>query len=334
MPRITARGVNSGITTLVGDVGAERRRPGAFSAVSVAMAFLRCGAASGTAVIQKMLLAGMSRQHDGIVSAARAGGRPNRACDRHAAARAGPILETDALPAPAAAFLTAGLRRWRWPRPASRPDLGRRRTSAATSRSTARRWTSAWTTSSTSRPRTWAGPSARTAASTSPWTSASAAYTLRGLMHTIRVAPVREMASEWEQEALKMLGRDVEVTGVFVQGNVSQTQRGSPSARRAVLELPGAAGEGAHGRDQVHPGDAREARRQPGQARRPDDPGGGEVPRPQPLRRPARHAPSAPPPTGSSRTTCTRCGSRARSRRARDGSSTPASSATPASGSR
>jgi hypothetical protein len=43
-------------------------------------------------------------------------------------------------------------------------------------------------------------------------------YMLRGLMHQIRIAPVRDIAYEWEQEAMKMLGRDIEITGVFVEG--------------------------------------------------------------------------------------------------------------------
>jgi Big-like domain-containing protein len=53
-------------------------------------------------------------------------------------------------------------------------------------------------------------------------------YTLRGFMHTIRIAPVREVATEWEDMALKMLGRDVEITGVFVQGGTSQLGGGAP----------------------------------------------------------------------------------------------------------
>jgi hypothetical protein len=53
-------------------------------------------------------------------------------------------------------------------------------------------------------------------------------YTMRGNIQTIRVAPVREMAYEWEQEALKMLGREVEITGVFVEGGGGQVQNGSP----------------------------------------------------------------------------------------------------------
>src|SRR5262245_37547212 len=42
-------------------------------------------------------------------------------------------------------------------------------------------------------------------------------YLLRGLLYQIRIAPVREIATEWEQEAMKMMGRDVEVTGVFLE---------------------------------------------------------------------------------------------------------------------
>jgi hypothetical protein len=36
-------------------------------------------------------------------------------------------------------------------------------------------------------------------------------------MYQIRIAPVREVASEWEDAALKMLGREVEITGVFLE---------------------------------------------------------------------------------------------------------------------
>ena len=53
-------------------------------------------------------------------------------------------------------------------------------------------------------------------------------YTMRGLMQTIRIAPMRELASDWDQEALKMLGRDVEITGVFIEGSGGQIQNGSP----------------------------------------------------------------------------------------------------------
>ena len=48
-------------------------------------------------------------------------------------------------------------------------------------------------------------------------------YLLRGLLYQIRIAPVREVATEWEQESLKMMGRDVEVTGVFLEIGQSQT---------------------------------------------------------------------------------------------------------------
>jgi len=48
-------------------------------------------------------------------------------------------------------------------------------------------------------------------------------YLLRGLLYQIRIAPVREVATEWEQEALKMMGRDVEITGVFLEIGQSQT---------------------------------------------------------------------------------------------------------------
>jgi Big-like domain-containing protein len=48
-------------------------------------------------------------------------------------------------------------------------------------------------------------------------------YLLRGLLYQIRIAPVREVATEWEQESMKMMGRDVEITGVFLEIGQSQT---------------------------------------------------------------------------------------------------------------
>jgi hypothetical protein len=54
-------------------------------------------------------------------------------------------------------------------------------------------------------------------------------YNLRGLMHSIAVAPVNEIAGEWEQEAMKMLGRDVEITGVLLSTG-SQAAMGGMSA--------------------------------------------------------------------------------------------------------
>jgi Big-like domain-containing protein len=47
-------------------------------------------------------------------------------------------------------------------------------------------------------------------------------YMLRGLLYQIRIAPVREIATEWEQESLKMMGRDVEITGVLLEIGSSQ----------------------------------------------------------------------------------------------------------------
>ena len=47
-------------------------------------------------------------------------------------------------------------------------------------------------------------------------------YLLRGLLYQIRIAPVREVATEWEQESLKMMGRDVEITGVLLEIGSSQ----------------------------------------------------------------------------------------------------------------
>src|SRR5262249_48314532 len=48
------------------------------------------------------------------------------------------------------------------------------------------------------------------------------AYGLKGLMYEIRVAPVPEVATEWENESMKMMGRDVEVTGVFLEAGSTQ----------------------------------------------------------------------------------------------------------------
>jgi hypothetical protein len=53
-------------------------------------------------------------------------------------------------------------------------------------------------------------------------------YLLRGLLYQIRIAPVREVATEWEQESLKMMGRDVEITGVFLEIGQSQTGGQTP----------------------------------------------------------------------------------------------------------
>src|SRR5260370_42243943 len=47
-------------------------------------------------------------------------------------------------------------------------------------------------------------------------------YLLRGLLYQIRIAPVREVATEWEQESLKRMGRDVEITGVFLELGAGQ----------------------------------------------------------------------------------------------------------------
>ena len=53
--------------------------------------------------------------------------------------------------------------------------------------------------------------------------STQRSYLLRGLLYQIRIAPVREVATEWEQESLKMMGRDVEITGVFLEIGQGQT---------------------------------------------------------------------------------------------------------------
>jgi hypothetical protein len=57
--------------------------------------------------------------------------------------------------------------------------------------------------------------------------STQRAYLLRGLLYQIRIVPVREVQTEWEQAALQMMGRDVEITGVFLE--TGQAQGGSPA---------------------------------------------------------------------------------------------------------
>jgi hypothetical protein len=57
--------------------------------------------------------------------------------------------------------------------------------------------------------------------------STQRAYLLRGLLYQIRIVPVREVQTEWEQVALQMMGRDVEITGVFLE--TGQVQGGNPS---------------------------------------------------------------------------------------------------------
>ncbi len=55
--------------------------------------------------------------------------------------------------------------------------------------------------------------------------STQRAYLLRGLLYQIRIVPVREVQTEWEQAALQMMGRDVEITGVFLE--TGQVQGGN-----------------------------------------------------------------------------------------------------------
>jgi hypothetical protein len=54
--------------------------------------------------------------------------------------------------------------------------------------------------------------------------STQRSYLLRGFLYQIRIAPVREMARDWEEAAMKMMGRDVEITGVVVE--IGQAQGG------------------------------------------------------------------------------------------------------------
>jgi hypothetical protein len=53
-------------------------------------------------------------------------------------------------------------------------------------------------------------------------------YLMRGFLYKIIVAPVPDIQSEFESQAMQLLGRDVEITGVFVQGQPSQT--GGPNS--------------------------------------------------------------------------------------------------------
>jgi hypothetical protein len=48
-------------------------------------------------------------------------------------------------------------------------------------------------------------------------------YLMRGYLYKIIVAPVTDIQSEFESQAMQLMGRDLEVTGVFVQGQASQT---------------------------------------------------------------------------------------------------------------
>ena len=57
--------------------------------------------------------------------------------------------------------------------------------------------------------------------------STQRAYLLRGMLYQIRIVPVREVETEWEQVALQMMGRDVEVTGVFLE--TGQVQGANPA---------------------------------------------------------------------------------------------------------
>ena len=57
--------------------------------------------------------------------------------------------------------------------------------------------------------------------------STQRAYLLRGMLYQIRIVPVREVQTEWEQVALQMMGRDVEVTGVFLE--TGQVQGANPA---------------------------------------------------------------------------------------------------------
>jgi hypothetical protein len=154
---------------------------------------------------------------------------------------------------------------------------------------------------------------------------------LRGFLYQIRIAPVREVATEWEQEAMKMMGGDVEITGVFVE--IGRAQRRAGSLWRAVLELHRAAGEGAEGRDQGPEVSAGEAGGNPGKRDGQMIRVVGKFRGKEPLRRPAREHPAHRRGLGDQGRPLRGLGDGEKPR-ARGGSSIPDSSATPASGSR
>jgi Bacterial Ig-like domain len=51
-------------------------------------------------------------------------------------------------------------------------------------------------------------------------------YNLRGLLYQIQIAPVPEVSSEFERAALEMMGREVEITGVFLE--IGGSANGAP----------------------------------------------------------------------------------------------------------
>lgn len=59
------------------------------------------------------------------------------------------------------------------------------------------------------------------------------AYSLRGSLYAVRIAPVGEARSDWESEAPRWVGREVEVTGVFQETQMS----GSAPMANAAMHL-------------------------------------------------------------------------------------------------
>ena len=105
----------------------------------------------------------------------------------------------------------------------------------------------------------------------------------------VRVAPVPDVAGPWDSEVLDMVGRDLDVTGVFRRPRRSSCPRAARRRHHPVLEVPERAardqgrGEGPVATiEQLTTNPAR-FDGQAAQACRP-------VPRPQPVRRPARPA--------------------------------------------
>ena len=54
-------------------------------------------------------------------------------------------------------------------------------------------------------------------------------YLLRGLLYKIFIVPVRDIGAEWDSEAMKLIGRDLEVTGLVFQASSSQIGTGQPT---------------------------------------------------------------------------------------------------------
>ena len=60
-------------------------------------------------------------------------------------------------------------------------------------------------------------------------TSGMRAYTLRGMLSEIVIAPVPEIRGDWEAEAMRMIGGEVEITGLVFQLNTDSIASGQPA---------------------------------------------------------------------------------------------------------